>query len=72
MRQHGYVIVSNPNGPVPLRHIIKIHEPYRKDAFTKWYYGQFAKLEGDEFTHCPTRMERDVLLDKLSTKGSCP
>ena len=70
MRQYGYVVVTNPNELVPLRHVIQLHEPYKKDEFTEWYYSQFAKLDGDEFTHCPTRLERDVLLDKLSAKGS--
>ena len=70
MNQYGYVVVSNKSEPIVVRHVIKLHAPYQNDEFAKWYYDQFAKLDGDEFTYCPTRLERDVLLDELSEKGA--
>lgn len=62
----SYVVVVNKNGIIsPVRHVVSIYEPYDEEDFKKWYYTDYKELEGDVFIHCPTRKERDCLLDAL-------
>lgn len=53
----GYVIVINRSGPVPLRHIVDWYVPYDEESFKEWYYENYHKLDGDEFTYCKGRTE---------------
>ena len=61
----GYVIVINRQGPIPLRHIVEIHEHYNQNNFEKWYYDQYWRLDGDGFVFCATREERDAFVQSL-------
>lgn len=69
MKDGQYVVVYNRNSPIFLRHIVAISEPYNSEDFKKWYYGNFAKLEGDEFALCPSTAYMIAFTEKFAVEG---
>ncbi len=51
---------------VPLRHVVFLKEEYHEEEFKRWYYGQYAKLDNDQFVHCTSKKARNDLLAKLN------
>ena len=66
MVSKGEVVVINRDSYVPLRHIVKIYEPYDEEDFKRWYYSEYYEFDGDEFMYCPTREDRDKLIEGLN------
>ena len=59
MFTEGYVVVVNKHYPATLRHIVEIKVSRSRDEFIAWYYGEYHKLDGDEFVYCPTRADME-------------
>lgn len=66
-----YVVVLNFNGPVPLRHIIDTKVPYNQNNFQSWYYGQYHKLNGDEFVFCASQEDMLNCVEEAKNREPC-
>ena len=63
MFTEGYVVVVNKHYPPTLRHIVTIKVPRSRDKFAAWYYGEYHKLDGDEFIYFPTRSDMESYIE---------
>lgn len=66
-----YVVVLNFNGPVALRHIIDTEEPFEREEFQRWYYGQYRELDGDEFVFCGSREAMLNCVEEAKNREPC-
>lgn len=73
MKDRQYVVAYNTTSIVPLRHIVALNDnesEYDEAEFKAWYYGIFARIDGDEFEFCPDAEYMNEFVENLKKKRS--